>query len=108
MKIYVSQILVLVATIIVVYIFWGVEIKSFLIDRGVVDISTFFTFLYTSVFWLIAKFFSFVASVGEFVLKIFNNILSNVVRIADLLTGILDILKKISSFIGGIFGTSGA
>ncbi len=95
MKTYVSQVLVLIAVIIVIYIFWGVEIKNFLLSRGVVDIPTFISFLYTSGVWLIGKIFSIATTVGEYILQIFNNILSNVMRIADLVSGILNVLKKI-------------
>lgn len=106
MKAYITQVLVLIAVLIVVYILWGVEIKKFFSDRGVVDIPTLFSFLYALGVWLVEKIFSIVVSIGEYILQIFKNILSNVMRIADLLAGILDILKKISSFLGGIFGSA--
>jgi len=99
MKAYVSQILIIIGVLIVIYIFWGADIKIFLKERGVEDIPTFIKFVYSFGLWLTTKFLSIVKGGAEYILELFKNILSNIEKIADLLTGILDILKKISSFV---------
>lgn len=99
MRIYLSRILVLIGALIIIYFFWGDDIHKFFVDRGVVSIPTFFTFIFDLLLWLVGKIILISKSVAVYILELFNNILSNVAKLADLLTWILDILKKIGSFI---------
>ncbi len=82
-----------------VYIFWGADIQKFFVDRGVVSISTFITFIFNLLLWLTEKAFLIGKNIAVYILELFNNILSNIVKLADLLTGVLNILKKIAEFV---------
>lgn len=95
MKAYASKILVLVVALAVIYFFWGDDIQKFLIERGVVDIPSFFIFLYGMVLWSIEKVISLFNYLVEYILQLFNNILSNVNKVLDLFLKLVDLIKKI-------------
>lgn len=99
MRIFLSRILVLFGALVIVYIFWGADIQEFFVDRGVVSIPTFITFVFNLFLWLTEKAFLIGKNIAGYILELFNNILSNIVKLADLLTGVLNILKKISEFV---------
>lgn len=95
MKAYASKILVLVVALGIIYYFWGADIQKFLLGRGVVDIPTFFVFIYGLFLWLIEKIISFFNYLVDYILQLFNNILSNVNKILDLFLKLVDLIKKI-------------
>lgn len=96
-KVYASKILVLVSALILIYYFWGADIRNFLVDRGVVDFSSFILFVYNWILWLIEKIIWGVGCVIDYVLQVFNNILSNVNHILDLFLSLANLVKKIFS-----------